>query len=81
MTGYTSGELFGGLKVEDVSLHAKIVELEREIKKRQQVYARLVKQHRMSKREAETRIVVMKAILNDYYALNREAKSTGRCGP
>lgn len=65
-------DLFGGPRVSDVSLQAKIVELERELKKRKYVYPRLIAKHRLDRRTAEERILVLQAILEDYYQLNRE---------
>lgn len=68
-------DLFGGPRLSDISLQAKIVELERELKKRRYVYPRLVAKRRLDRRTAETRILIIEAILEDYYAQNRGGKS------
>lgn len=50
-----------------ISYQAKIVELERELKMRRGVYPRLIRQQKMTQRQAEARIDTLKAILQDYY--------------
>ncbi|MFO7287722.1 MAG: hypothetical protein C0P79_012775 [Gammaproteobacteria bacterium] len=66
--------LFGKPRTSDVSIQAKIVELERELKKRKYVYPRLIKKNRLDRRTAEERILVLEAILEDYYQMNREGR-------
>lgn len=66
--------LFGKPRTSDVSIQAKIVELERELKKRKYVYPRLIKKNRLDRRTAEERILVLEAILEDYYQMNRQGR-------
>lgn len=74
MPGF-DGDLFGAPRRSDISVQAKIVELERELKKRRHVYPRLIAQHKLDRRTAETRILILEAILEDYYEQNRRGVS------
>ena len=49
-----------------VSTEAKLACVERELKLRQKVYARLVETHKMSPDRAEHEIACMRAIMKDY---------------
>jgi len=64
-------ELFGKPTTSDVSINAKITELERELKLRRHVYPRLIGKGRISKRTANEQYLILQAILEDYYAINR----------
>lgn len=64
-------DLFGPLKVSEVSLAQKIEELEREIKVRRRVYPRWVQSGRIDTATAHGRITVLQAILRDYRAQAR----------
>ena len=55
----------------DVSVQAKIVEVERELRFRERVYPRLISQDKLTKRQADEQMLIMRAILEDYYRLAR----------
>lgn len=59
-------QLFGPAKPSDVTIADKIKEIERELKMRHKVYPELVDRNRLSREEAAKRILVLRAILNDY---------------
>ena len=59
-------ELLGPAKVSDIGTFDKVLELEREIKVRRQVYPRAVQNHKLSRDQANKRILIMEAILEDY---------------
>jgi len=48
------------------TLGEKLREIEREVKFRRSVYARMVAEHRMLREEADRRIAIMQEIATDY---------------
>lgn len=58
-----SDDMFGGPKVEDVSIVRQIDCVKRELRIREQVYPRWVECSRMSQREADDEILCMKAVI------------------
>jgi hypothetical protein len=60
-----SGQLFAP----QITLDAKIHELERELAMRRRVYKRMIRQHRCSRVWAEEKIAIIESILADYRAL------------
>ena len=71
----TQDELFRAPRTTEVSIQAKIVELERELKYRERLYPRWIDSGRMTRRTASQQLVILRAILEDYYALNRGTAS------
>jgi hypothetical protein len=61
-------DLFPLATTRDVTTERKRAELEREIRMREKVYPRWVAQGKMSATEADARILVMRAVLEDYPA-------------
>lgn len=59
-------DLFPGPATTDIQLEDKIEELEREIKYRWSVYGRMVANGKMRQEVMDRRILVMRAILEDY---------------
>lgn len=64
-----NGELFPAATPDDVTMKQKIDELTRELKMRHKVYPNLVGQGRLGQNVARDRILVLRAILNDYKAM------------
>ncbi len=62
-------ELLDPPAADDIQTFQKVLELERELKMRRQVYPRLIAKHRISKDEADRRILIHESILEDYKRL------------
>lgn len=61
-----SDDLFPKLSVNDVTLQHKIDELKRELKMRLRMYPRWVERGTLDRVDADIRIKILRAILNDY---------------
>ena len=61
------------LSINDVTLHHKIDELKRELKMRRRLYPRWVEKGTLNPVDADIRIKILRAILNDY--LNSRSKN------
>lgn len=60
-----NGEMFPPATIADVSIDDKVKEIERELAKRWHVYPRMVADHKMNKQEADRKILVLEAVLDD----------------
>lgn len=61
-----SSDLFPAATTADVSREAKVEELRRELKLRGRVYSRWAAAGKMTQQQADHRILVLQAILEDY---------------
>lgn len=59
-------DLFGGPSTSDIRREDKLIEMQRELAMRNQVFPKLVTRRRLSQDESNRRILIVQAIIEDY---------------